>query len=101
MKRFVNILMAMMALMSVICIPASSLAATEQIYYLTNGDDGTTVDTGKDTGYSGSTEIKEGNAHFGWTLGSFTMKGYTDVVKDDDGTPIFLVNAGDSIILDF
>ena len=100
MKRFVSILVSLVVLVSVFLLPVSALAADETIYYLTNSYNGSTVKTGFDNGFSDAESIKDGDVHFGWSLGQFTMTSFTKKT-DDEGVPVFLVNNGDSIILGY
>ncbi len=69
-------------------------SANNKYYYDTK------VNTGRDNGYSGSEEIDEDDPHFGWNLGSFVVSGFTSRA-DDNGTPVFLKNAGDEVQLSF
>lgn len=56
--------------------------------------------TDTDAGYSGAQEIDEKDPHFGWTLGTFVVNGYTSKVGAHDN-PIFLKNVGDKVTLWF
>ncbi len=61
---------------------------------------GSVVNTGKDNGYDKSDALDKDDPHFGWTLGSFVINGYTkDAVDDSDN--IFLKNVGDKVTLWF
>lgn len=62
---------------------------------------GQVVNTGTDNGFSGSNKIDRKDPHFGWELGRFFVSGYTRVMQDEDGNPIFLKNAGDTVTLWF
>ena len=68
----------------------------EPRYYL-----GEVVNTGKDNGYSEAHKIEIKDPHFGWTLGSFFVSGYTSVYEDENGDPIFIKTLGDQIELWF
>ena len=68
----------------------------EPRYYL-----GEVVNTGKDNGYSEVHRIESKDPHFGWTLGSFFVSGYTSVQEDENGNPIFIKTLGDRIELWF
>lgn len=62
------------------------------------------VNTGKDNGYdiasAQALDIKD--PHFGWSLGHFTVNGYTDESEiNDNGNIVFLKNVGDEIALWF
>lgn len=70
-------------------------ADDSNVYYL-----GETVNAGKDTGFSENNEITKKDPHYNWTLGNFSVKGYTRVITDDEN-PIFLKTVGDEIVLDF
>lgn len=61
------------------------------------------VNTGKDNGYDldQATKVDEGDPHFGWNIGTFTVNGYTRETKEDDGTIVFLKTVGDNITLWF
>lgn len=52
-------------------------------------------------GYSGSSEIKKDDIHYGWDIGQFFVSGYTDKVKESDGNVVFLKNVGDTVTLWF
>ena len=69
--------------------------AEEQVFYL-----GKTVNAGLDTGYSESNSIEESDPHFGWSLGSFYVSGFTSVQRDD-GKITFLKTTDDKIALHF
>lgn len=73
---------------------ADNASANNRYYYDTK------INTGHDNGYSGSEEIGEDDPHFGWNLGSFVVSGFTSRA-DDNGTPVFLKNAGDEVQLSF
>ena len=70
-------------------------ANSSNVYYL-----GEAVNAGKDTGFSENNEITKKDPHYNWTLGSFSVNGYTRVITDD-GNPIFLKTVGDEVVLDF
>jgi len=74
----------------------STLSPNTLRYYL-----GSAVNTGKDNGYSGSKAIELDDPHFGWTLGRFSVSGYTRVTEDVDGDPVFLKTLGDKVTLWF
>lgn len=75
---------------------AEDSSADQQIYWL-----GSAVETGTDTGYSETNPIKEGDPHFGWTLGRFGVSGFTSVHRDDANSPTFLKTEGDKVTLWF
>lgn len=62
---------------------------------------GSKVETEKDKGFSGTVTIDRDDPHYGWDLGVFTINGYTRETKDDKGTPVFLKNVGDRVVLWF
>ena len=57
----------------------------------------------KDKGFSldEKEKIKEKDAHYGWSLGSLYVNGYTQRTENSDGTPVFLKNEGDKVVLGF
>lgn len=57
----------------------------------------------KDKGFSLDEEkkIKEKDVHYGWSLGSLYVSGYTQYTYDDKENPVFLKNAGDKVVLGF
>lgn len=69
--------------------------AEDQVFYL-----GKTVNAGLDTGYSEANAIEESDPHFGWSLGSFYISGFTSVQRDN-GTITFLKTTDDKIALHF
>lgn len=76
-------------------MPFNANANSSNVYYL-----GEAVNAGKDTGFSENNEITKKDPHYNWTLGSFSVNGYTHVIIDD-GNPIFLKTVGDEVVLDF
>ncbi len=63
---------------------------------------GKAVNTGLDNGYSESNEIVKDDPHFGWTLGEFSVTGFTrDTTDPDDGSTVILKNVGDTVTLWF
>ena len=80
-------------LTTMMCFNAN--ANSTNVYYL-----GEAVNAGKDTGFSENNEITKKDPHYNWTLGSFSVNGYTRVITDDEN-PIFLKTVGDEIVLDF
>ena len=69
---------------------------TENTMYWEN-----TVNTGRDNGFSKTNVIKNGDPHYGWSLGKFALSGFTGKRKDENDNWVFLKNAGDNIILSF
>lgn len=61
---------------------------------------GDAVNTGMDNGFANKDEIKDGDPHFGWSLGRFMMSGYTEL-KEEGTRPVFLKTPGDSVTLWF
>lgn len=96
-KKFITVLAAAVMLIAT-CIPAA-YAAKETKYTLTKELD--RVRTQHDGGYSVIEEIGKDDPHYGWGLGSFYITGYTEVVKDENGNPVFLKNVGDELVLGF
>ena len=70
--------------------------AEEQKYYFDS-----TVNTGKDNGYSKQNPLELNDPHYGWKLGSFIISGYTRVIKDEQDNLVFLKNLGDKVTLSF
>lgn len=56
-----------------------------------------TVNTGLDTGFSEPHQISKDDPHFGWSLGSFVVQGFTS--RKDGEVPVFLKNVGDDVSL--
>lgn len=77
-------------------VTPSTAHADEQLFYL-----GQTVNAGTDTGFSESSVIQEDDSHFGWTLGSFYVSGYTSVQRERNGNTTFLKKNGDTVALHF
>ena len=61
------------------------------------------VNTGKDTGYDieHAKKVDKDDPHFGWTLGTFTVNGYTRETTRENEEIIFLKTVGDDITLWF
>ena len=76
-------------------------AAKENKYILAKETD--RVRTPHDRGFNVNVveHIGKDDPHYGWGLGSFFIHGFTDMVKDKDGTPVFLKNVGDELVLGF
>lgn len=63
---------------------------------------GDVVNAGKDTGFSKQDPLDSDDPHYGWSIGTFFVNGYTRETKDDiTGAPIFLKNVGDRVTLWF
>lgn len=63
---------------------------------------GEVVNAGKDTGFANKDALTSKDPHYGWTLGTFFVNGYTRETKDTiSGTPVFLKNVGDRVTLWF
>ena len=63
---------------------------------------GEVVNAGKDTGFADKDALTSKDPHYGWTIGTFFVNGYTRETKDNmTGTPIFLKNVGDRVTLWF
>ena len=98
MKKICSVVMLFLAVAS-LCLPLTARAEesdNDRQFYL-----GTTVNTGKDNGYSGSTAIDQKDPHFGWNLGRFFVTGYTSNTTDEAGNPVFLKTVGDKVTLWF
>ena len=54
------------------------------------------VNTGKDNGFAKQTIINQDDPHAGWSLGHFTISGFSAKEKDDAGDWIFYKVLGDS-----
>ena len=52
-------------------------------------------------GFDKSTAINSEDPHNDWTLGKFYVSGYTDYIKDEEGSPVFLKVPGDKAVLWF
>lgn len=59
------------------------------------------VNAGKDTGYSKTERLTGKDVHYGWSIGTFTVNGYTQTQEDDEGNTVFLKNVGDQVTLWF
>ena len=59
------------------------------------------VNAGKDTGYSETEQLTGKDVHYGWSIGTFTVNGYTQTQEDEEGNTVFLKNVGDQITLWF
>ena len=57
--------------------------------------------TKTDNGFSGGKAIEKGDPHYGWSMGDFKITGYTSYIVENDGTVVFLKNAGDRVKLSF
>lgn len=74
-------------------------AEKEKKYNLTNEND--RIKTQHDGGFITEEKIEKNDPHYGWGLGRFYITGFTEVMKDEDGTPVFLKNVGDELVLGF
>lgn len=54
----------------------------------------------KDTGFSQQISMDNKNPHYGWSIGTFSVNGYTRETSEN-GNPMFLKDAGDKVILWF
>lgn len=59
------------------------------------------VNAGKDTGYSEENSLTGKDVHYGWSIGTFTVNGYTQTQENKDGSKVFLKNVGDQVTLWF
>ena len=64
------------------------------------GDKTNVTNTGKDNGFSGNNAITTKDPHYGWEIGVFSLKGFTNIA-DYQGEEYFLKNSGDVITLAF
>lgn len=74
-------------------------SGTENVFTTPRKELGSVVNTGKDNGYSQSNELDQDDPHFGWTLGTFTINGFTREATNEEN--VFLKNVGDKITLWF
>lgn len=75
---------------------AEGQADGEQRFYL-----GSVEKTGLDTGYTEENAIEESDPHFGWSIGSFAVTGFTGVQRGGEKGPTFLKTSGDTLTLWF
>lgn len=97
--RLFTMFLALFLIISMVFLPLGAYATendSEQKYYM-----GSVINAGHDTGFSENNKITEKDPHFGWTLGSFYVDGYTRVTEDDNGNPVFLKTVGDTVTLWF
>lgn len=63
---------------------------------------GDVVNAGKDNGFSGSNALTNEDPHYGWTIGTFFVNGYTrETTYGNSDSPVFLKNVGDRVTLWF
>lgn len=62
---------------------------------------GAAVNAGNGDGYSEKNEIDIDDPHYNWKLGEFYIGGFTRVIDEKSGSPIFLKNVGDKVKLSF
>ena len=62
---------------------------------------GAAVNAGNGDGYSEKNEIDIDDPHYNWKLGEFYVGGFTRVIDEKSGSPIFLKNVGDKVKLSF
>ena len=62
---------------------------------------GEAVNAGTDNGFRGTNALREGDPHFDWELGRFSVIGYERVEEDADGVPAFVVAPGGGVKLRF
>ena len=96
-KLRIDLIIVLSILLMIIPMPAHAEeeSTDSTSYYL-----GSSVNAGKDTGYSEDHTIGKDDIHYGWRLGQFRVSDYTRIVSDE-GTPIFLKNVGDKVMLSF
>ena len=51
--------------------------------------------------YTEFNKVESGDLQYGWTMGEFSVTGFTSTTKDDDGTTVVLKNVGDTVSLWF
>ena len=76
--------------------PEPTASQDNSKYYL-----GSAKNTGNDNGYSKPKAITGADLHFGWDIGRFFVSGFTRVVNDTSGNPVFLKVPGDKVALWF
>lgn len=96
MKKLVLILLCFSLVFGIFSLSAGAKEESVYKYYM-----GEVEKVKKDTGYSEPKEIGRKDPHFGWDLGEFFVSGYTSDCKDEDGSPVFLKNVGDTVTLWF
>lgn len=97
-KRYYRVaVMLMLAMLFVAMFPVASFAA-EDGYHLGAGS---LVNAGKDTGYAEANPIDKDDPHWDWSLGTFYLSDYTRQIEDENGKPLFLKNAGNTVSLWF
>lgn len=80
----------------------STVAFFQEIEATANTSDiGHLYNTGKDIGYSKNNEIEENDIHNGWTLGEFSVSGYTNVKKENTEHYVFTKSADSKLDLYF
>ena len=62
---------------------------------------GSVVNAGSHNGFDSTDVISTNDPHYGWTLGRFFVRGYTDKNIDDPNNPIFLKTTNDRVELFF
>lgn len=93
--RFAGVI-ALLLFLNIMC--ASVALAAEDGYHL--GED-SLVNAGKDTGFAETNPIDKDDPHWDWSLGTFYLSNFTRQIEDDNGDPLFLKNAGDTVTLWF
>ncbi len=102
MRKVMRIFITSLVLLLTISVVFSSVS----VYAAGNNNEnkhymGSVVNAGHDTGFSENNKITEKDPHFGWTLGSFYVDGYTRVITEDENNPVFLKTVGDTVTLWF
>lgn len=97
-KRLVAVFLIVLTLLLTAGSTWSYASDSEETKYYLGQD--SLVNTGGDNGYTGTEQIKANDPHSGWELGQFYVTGFTRV-QDDNGTPMFLKNVGDTVTLWF
>lgn len=85
-----------------ISLTSVSFAIAEEgdstVYFFEDGANA--VNAGLDTGYTGESSIGHDDVHFGWSLGSFYISGFSRRTTIE-GRTVFLKNVGDTVTLGF
>lgn len=76
-------------------------AGAEEVLSHTLAREMDTVKTKHDNGFIKIEAIDEKDPHSGWSLGEFTIQGFSEMTEEADGTPVFLMKEGDEITLHF
>ncbi len=97
-KTFLLIMLAFTMLSPKVLADNDGTASSDNAYVFSGT---TVVNTGKDNGFSKRYPIDKDDPHYGWSLGDFYVTGFTSYNIEQDGTVVFLKNAGDKVTLSF